>query len=84
VFSRISRACPTVGKTIADGQALELEISTGADESHAILHHEAASKFLGQVLDWAKYSADMARLLMDFAGLIRFNAWNLNFCERDR
>jgi hypothetical protein len=55
-----------------------------AAKSHAILHHEAASKCLGQTADRAKYSAVMARLLMDFARLIRFNAGNLRFCEPNR
>jgi hypothetical protein len=55
------------------------KIWTASDESHAILHHEAASKFLGQAQIWAKYSATMARLLMDFAGAIRLNAGNFRF-----
>jgi hypothetical protein len=55
------------------------QIWTGADESHAILHHEAASKFLGQTPVSAKYSAIMARLLMDFAGVIRLNIRNFRF-----
>ena len=53
-------------------------MGTRTDESHAILHHEAASKFVGQAPVSAKYSAFRARLLMDFAGAIRFNAGNLD------
>ena len=44
------------------------------DEYYATLHHEAASKFLNQGPVSAKYSAIAVCPLMDFSGLIRFNA----------
>ncbi|WP_407179061.1 hypothetical protein [Bradyrhizobium sp. STM 3562] len=41
---------------------------------HDSLHHEAASKILGQRPLSAKYSATATVPLMDFRRMIRFNA----------